>query len=65
MVGDQSADARLDNVVTAAAVCKHAQLVLQIGRAIHADGHADMVLGKELDNRRRQQRRIGREAEVD
>ena len=63
--GDQRAHPGLDDVVAALAVGEHAQLVVQFRRAVHADRHADAVLGKKLDDRRRQQRGVGGEAEID
>ena len=56
MILDQSADLGLDDVVAAFAIGEDAQLVVHLLGPVHADGDADAVLRKELDDRRRQQR---------
>ena len=53
VVLNQGLHARGDDVITAVAVGEDAELIVQFGRAIHADGHADAVLGEELDDGRR------------
>ena len=62
---DQRFHARCDDVVAAAAVGEDAQLVVQLRRAVHADRDADIVVREELDDRGRQQRGVGGEAEID
>ena len=54
-----------NDVVAAAAIGEHAQLVVQIRRTVHADGHADVVVREKLDDGGREQRRVGRQAEID
>ena len=62
---DQRADAGLDDVVAAAAVGEDAELVVQFLGAIHADRHADVVFGEELDDGGSEQGGVGGEAEID
>ena len=61
----QRLDLRRDDVVAARAGVEDAELVLQVARTVDRDRHADVVLGEELDDLRAEQRRVGREAEVD
>ena len=46
----QRLDLRRHDVVAAGAVVEHAELVLQLLRAVHRDRHADVVLGEKLDD---------------
>ena len=61
----QLADFRRHQIVAAGAVVEHAELVLHVLRTVDRDRDADPVLGDELDDLRLEQRRVGREAEVD
>ena len=41
------------------------ELVLNLARTVDRDRDADLVLGEELDDLRLEQRRVGRQAEID
>src|SRR5262249_6644967 len=56
MFAQQLLDLRRDDVVTAGAIVKDTELVLQFFRAVHRDGDANLVLGEKLDDVRPQQR---------
>ncbi len=64
MTCDQRLDSRRDDVIASLAVREDPQFVVQVGRAIHADRHADLVLGEKLDDGGRQKGGVGGQAEV-
>ena len=65
MPGQQRLDLRRRHGVTAGAVVEDAELVLHLLRTVDRDGDADPLFSEELDHVRPQQRRVGRQAEVD
>ena len=62
---DEFSNLGFDNVVAAAPVWKDAQLVVQFLGSVHAHRDADVVLRQEVDDRGREQGRVGGETEVD
>ena len=65
MPGEQRLDLRRRNGVAAGAVVEDAELVLHLLRTVDRDGHANALVGKELDHVRPEQRGVGGQAEVD
>ena len=63
--GQQRLDLRRGDVVAALAVAEDAELVLDLLRAVDRDGHADALVGEEVDDVGLQQRGVGGQAEVD
>jgi hypothetical protein len=61
----QRLDLRRRDCVTAGAVVEDAELVLHLFGAVDRDRHADALGREELDDVGPQQRRVGRQAEID
>src|ERR1700736_4858513 len=53
-----------DDVIAPLPILKHPLTVIELAVAIYADRHTDLVLGKELNDLLREQRRVGSQAKL-